>query len=77
MAITVHYFARLREDLGRTEDRVPDGLAPVMARDLWWHLQGEEPPPRLMLAINHAHARLDAWVQEGDEVAFFPPVTGG
>jgi len=30
-----------------------------------------------MAAVNQAHARLDTPVADGDEVAFFPPVTGG
>jgi molybdopterin synthase sulfur carrier subunit len=32
---------------------------------------------RVMVAINQELTSLDALVQDGDEVAFFPPVTGG
>jgi len=32
---------------------------------------------RLRAAVNHVHAGLDATLGAGDEVAFFPPVTGG
>jgi len=31
----------------------------------------------MLVAINKAYADLDRAVQDGDEVAFFPPVTGG
>ncbi|AGA35223.1 molybdopterin converting factor, subunit 1 [Thioalkalivibrio nitratireducens DSM 14787] len=76
MTITVHYFARLREDVGRASDEVPsDGITTVA--ELWQHLHRAPPPPRLMAAVNQAHARLDSAVADGDEVAFFPPVTGG
>ncbi len=32
---------------------------------------------RLLYAVNMEYAKLDTPVAEGDEVAFFPPVTGG
>ena len=34
-------------------------------------------PELLRCAVNQAHARFDARVGPDDEVAFFPPVTGG
>ncbi len=77
MTITVQYFARLREDLGRDGDQVTvtEGVGTVA--DVWTHLHRQAPPPRLMAAVNQNHARLDTPVADGDEVAFFPPVTGG
>ncbi len=77
MTITVQYFARLREDLGREGDQVTvtEGVGTVA--DVWMYLHREAPPPRLMAAVNQSHARLDPPVADGDEVAFFPPVTGG
>lgn len=77
MVINVQYFARLREDLGRDGDQVAvtEGIDTVA--DLWRHLHREAPPPRLMVAVNQSHARLDTAIADGDEVAFFPPVTGG
>jgi molybdopterin synthase sulfur carrier subunit len=36
-----------------------------------------ENPARLRAAVNKTHARFDAPVSDVDEVAFFPPVTGG
>lgn len=77
MTITVHYFARLREDLGRDGDAVAAPEGSTTPADLWRQLHAGAPPPRLMVAVNQNHARLDTPVADGDEVAFFPPVTGG
>ncbi|MEK7840750.1 MAG: MoaD/ThiS family protein [Pseudomonadota bacterium] len=76
MSITVRYFASVRESLGRGEDRIAAaGVASVA--DVWRHAAATPLPPRLLAAINQQHAGLDATVHDGDEVAFFPPVTGG
>jgi molybdopterin synthase sulfur carrier subunit len=34
-------------------------------------------PPNLLMAVNMEYARADDVVKDEDEVAFFPPVTGG
>jgi molybdopterin synthase sulfur carrier subunit len=76
MAISVKYFASLREKLGRGEDHLAaDGIA--TARDVWNRGTGVEPPPKTLVAINLEYAKWDSPVRDGDEVAFFPPVTGG
>ena len=77
MAVTVLYFARLREELGREGDQPELPGDEVTVAGLWEYLHGEPPPPRLMSAVNQHRAGLDAPVRDGDEVAFFPPVTGG
>lgn len=75
--ITVKYFASLREALGREHDTVTsDGIASV--RDVWEKVAGDAPPPRsLLIAVNREYADWQRAVRDGDEVAFFPPVTGG
>jgi molybdopterin synthase sulfur carrier subunit len=74
--ISVRYFASIRERLGRAADELPaEGLA--SARDVWQRVSSEPPPANLLVAINQEYAVLDAAVRAGDEVAFFPPVTGG
>ena len=35
------------------------------------------PPENILLALNHQYVQPGAVVKDGDEVAFFPPVTGG
>jgi len=76
MSITVRYFASVRETLGRDRDQVEAGGVSSVA-EVWARATDRPLPPRLLAAINQVHAGLDAAVKDGDEVAFFPPVTGG
>ena len=83
--ITVLYFARLRETLGTGSERfaLPAGVrdleglrALLVARGGAWE-QELAPHKPVRAAVNQAMAVGDAAVTDGDEVAFFPPVTGG
>ena len=79
------YFAWVRQKTGIGEETValPDGVATVGALVDW--LRGRGPgfaaafadEGVVRAAVNQVHAPLDAAVGDGDEVAFFPPVTGG
>ena len=81
--ITVRFFARLREDL-KTDHLAIDARPGLTAGDVlaelasqggpWAQLQGDQP---VMIAINQAMAKPASEVKAGDELAFFPPVTGG
>ncbi len=77
MSIRVRYFASLREKLGRIEDTlVAEDIATV--EDVWRIVSSGEPlPERILCAVNMEFAEAKTAVKEGDEVAFFPPVTGG
>ena len=76
MTITVRFFASIREKLGKSEDRVEcQGIRTVA--DTWQRAAGSQAPANLLAAINQEYASLDSPVKDGDEVAFFPPVTGG
>ena len=83
--VKVLYFARLREDLGCAEETIvlPPGVdtvaglrAHLMARGTAWR-QGLADGRALQVAVNQDMARPGTPVKQGDEVAFFPPVTGG
>ena len=77
MAITVKYFASLRERMGRGEDRLGPPL-PATVEEVWERVGGPEPlAGNLLFAVNLEYAGADHPVADGDEVAFFPPVTGG
>ena len=83
--ITVLYFARLRETLGTSSESIAlpatvrdvEGLRTLLvARGGEW--EEELAPSRpVRAAVNQAMAHGDTQVVDGDEIAFFPPVTGG
>jgi sulfur-carrier protein len=83
--ITVLYFARLRESLGQSSEQIAlpatvrdlEGLrALLVARGGPWKDELAH-DTRARAAVNQAMARGDSPIADGDEVAFFPPVTGG
>jgi molybdopterin synthase sulfur carrier subunit len=78
MTIHVRFFASLREQVGRSEDELPATGIKTVA-DVWTRAtEGVAPLPGTVLyAVNMDYAQADAAVKDGDEVAFFPPVTGG
>jgi len=77
MPIKVLYFASLKELFGRSEQQLSaDGLKTV--EDVWKHVsEGYDVSQQVLYSINQEYAQTDSLVQAGDEVAFFPPVTGG
>lgn len=81
--VTVRFFARLREELGVEEMTVTAESGLTAGRVLeklasrggaWSQLKEGQP---VMIAVNQAMAREQTAVNAGDELAFFPPVTGG
>lgn len=76
LQITVRYFASIREQIGRREDHL-DTAGLVCVADVWQQVAREPLPANTLIAVNQEYARPDTKVQPGDEVAFFPPVTGG
>lgn len=77
MSIKVRYFASLGESLGRLEHDLSFTQG-MTVRDVWLlDTSGRPVPDNVLAAVNMEYARLDVNVQDGDEVAFFPPVTGG
>jgi molybdopterin synthase sulfur carrier subunit len=84
---TLHllYFAWLRERVGVGEERVavPDGVATVGDLVAWLrgrsagHAAAFAVANRVRCAVNQEFAGPEARLAPGDEVAFFPPVTGG
>jgi MoaE-MoaD fusion protein len=72
--ITVRLFAGLRERAGWSE-RELEGIARV--GDVWEALELGAEPPGLLYAVNREYAERTRELQEGDEVALIPPVSGG
>jgi len=77
MAITVKFFASLRETLGISENQINPTDEITVA--IVWELatDGNSMPENTLAAINMNYANNNQPVKDGDEVAFFPPVTGG
>ena len=81
MRITVRLFARLR-DLTGAGELVRDVASPATAASVWAALVLEHPAlaeyeRSMSVAVNANYSRMHAPVNEGDEVAFLPPVSGG
>jgi len=81
MRVTVRLFARLRDLVGAADVPV-EVMPPATIEDVWAALATIHPaaaPYRTSLsaALNDDYAKMSAIVQDGDEVAFLPPVSGG
>ncbi|RRV08364.1 molybdopterin synthase sulfur carrier subunit [Pseudomonas sp. v388] len=81
MSVQVQYFARYRETLGVDAERVDGSFATLDALRRHLLLRGEPwqvlDEQNLMCARNQELCSLQEPLQDGDEVAFFPTVTGG
>jgi len=83
--VTLVYLARLRESFGTATERIvpPADVTTVAALRAWLAARGgrwatELAPGRAVrIAVNHDLALPDTPIRPGDEVALFPPVTGG
>ena len=82
MKLRIQYFAGLREALGVGGEKVepPAGITTVGDLRDWLAGQGREAlasAKNLRCAVNQQMAGFGVPIRSGDEVAFFPPVTGG
>jgi molybdopterin synthase sulfur carrier subunit len=85
MGVTVKYFASVREKLGPQEEVDVADLPAATVGALLASLQGKsalharalDDSRGLRMALNQVLCEADAPLADGDEVAFFPPVTGG
>ncbi|POY45385.1 molybdopterin synthase sulfur carrier subunit [Avibacterium gallinarum] len=80
--IKVLFFAQTRELIGVDEIEISGQFANaevlrqhLSAKGDKWALALDK--EKLLVAINQTLASLESAVQNGDEIAFFPPVTGG
>ena len=77
MAITIKFFSSLRESLDISTKSI-NSLEVQTVADAWdVATDGAEMPENILVAINMDYVEKNHEVQDGDEVAFFPPVTGG
>lgn len=81
---SIHYFASVREELGSAGETidtseqistVADLIAVLSARGGAWTLLADR--NRVLVAVDQAVADRDQVLAGNEEIAFFPPMTGG
>jgi len=85
MSVKLLYFAWVRERVGKGEEVVepPATVATVADLMTWLAGRGEEyafafeNPKVIRAAINRAHVKASTPIAGANEIAFFPPMTGG
>jgi sulfur-carrier protein len=85
--IDVHYFANIRETLGLAHEQVPAASLTTVVSLMeclvqkhgqrWASVFGGSAGARVLVAVNQEVVPANTLIKDGDEVAFFPPVTGG
>jgi molybdopterin synthase sulfur carrier subunit len=84
-SVRVLYFAWVREKAGLAAEEVtpPENVTDVAGLVTWLRARGGGSAEALAdlsllrIAVNREHARIDHPVGRDDEIAFFPPITGG
>ena len=77
MSIEVKFFASLRESVG-LESKSIESSPGLTVQGVWDSATNTvECPVNTLCAINMDYAQRKDTVKDGDEIAFFPPVTGG
>tara|TARA_R110000782_G_scaffold73615_10_gene147313 strand:- start:1106 stop:1342 length:237 start_codon:yes stop_codon:yes gene_type:complete len=78
MQVSVKYFASLREVIGEADSilEIEEGTS---VSSLWQSIIGRKSIEfdNVMMAVNMEYVKPEHQLKTGDEVAFFPPVTGG
>ncbi len=77
MSIKVKIFASLAEKVGLRETTCQFQEDLTVGRV--WELisDGSDMPQNVLTAVNYEYVKPDTVVSDGDEVGFFPPVSGG
>ena len=74
----VRFFASLRDQIGGHHSLEDQGPYPCTVLELWQRLCPDTAHKGLKVAVNQQYADWEHCIIQGDEeVAFFPPVTGG
>jgi len=76
VSIKIRYFASLKELLGRSDDTLEFDQE-MSVTEVWGGVSKIPMPDNTLVAVNMEYVALDHQLVDGDEVAFFPPVTGG
>ena len=77
MKIHVKYFANIRDLIGKDSESIDVKLG-LSVEGVWCLItNGNKMPNNLLAAVNHEYVSIKHVLKDGDELAFFPPVTGG
>jgi len=85
MTVKILYFAWLRERIGKAEEELePPPWVTTVGELMHWlaardaeHAAAFANPRVIRAALDRTHVRADAALAGGQEIAFFPPMTGG
>lgn len=83
--LSVHYFASIREAIGRSSESLELPSSSGTVQGLIDHLVGRDPDAfsvltddsKVLVAVNQTVVGREHQLQGNEEVAFFPPMTGG
>ena len=83
--ITILFFARVRDEAGTDELTmpIPQGVTRISQLTEWLRVDNEGrlavalSVPNLLVSVNREITHGDVAIKDGDEIAYFPPVTGG
>ncbi len=83
MPTTIRFFASLREEIGDNKTLDSSKLSAlstnsiITTADIWNHFTDKELTENILISVNMEYVDTKHPIKEGDEIAFFPPVTGG
>ena len=77
MVIVVKYFASISDEIGKASEKI--NIQPgFTADDVWSDVSKDiKYTGKVMVAVNHEYVDMNYPLKDHDEIAFFPPVTGG
>jgi molybdopterin synthase sulfur carrier subunit len=83
MSITIRFFASLREEIGDNKTLDSNQLAAlstnsrITTANIWNNFTDKELSENILISVNMEYVDASHTIKDGDEIAFFPPVTGG
>ena len=77
MKIKVIYLARLSEDIGKKEEYIDLLGSKQTIKDVYLKLELDKINYKIYSARNLEHSVFEDFVEDNDEIAFFPTITGG